>query len=236
VSRDLDAHDKKQLNSRERLQKAMEAKIKPGCKAYGILVRSVALGNMDAPPELTKLISDREQALLMQEKNKALLKELKSEQDLKAKESLTQRSKLQTEAETRRKQEETRALQRTEVEAQGLKQDLENAKLRLEASRKEAEAVLSKGKAEAAVINSENEAAVAGLRRAVQGFNGPQNFAQYHILSKLAPALTEIFASDDSEIAKLVTMYLTPPPAIIKGPAGGAGGGAERIPAAPRPE
>ena len=37
-------------------------------------------------------------------------------------------------------------------------------------------------------------AEVAGLRKAVQGFTGPHYFAQYQVMSKLAPSLVEILA------------------------------------------
>jgi hypothetical protein len=224
----LNAGDKKVLNNREKLQKAMEDKVKPLCAELGIDVRAVTLASMVPPSELTRLISDREQALVEQDKYKAQLGQFKSEQDLRAKEALTQRSREQTEAETRKQQEETRAKQRKEVEEQRLKQDLENAQFRLEAARKEAEAILARGKADATVIGLQNEAEVAGLRKAVQGFNGVQNFAQYHVISRLAPALSEIFASEDSEIAKLLTRYLMPPSKEVDVPAGNAA--AEKLP------
>ncbi|MBL8799375.1 MAG: hypothetical protein JNM56_36165 [Planctomycetia bacterium] len=212
------AQDKKLPNNREKLQRALEDKIKPRCAELGISIRAVTLASMDPPRELAALISAREQALVKQEENKALVKQYHSEQELKAKEALPQREKERTEAETRLKQEMTKAAQRKGVEEQKLKQDLENAQLRLDAARKEAEASLARGKAETAVINAENEASVAGLRKAVQGFNGVQNFAQYHILSKLAPNLTEIFAADDSDLAKVLTTYLSPPPTMSKAP------------------
>jgi len=216
------APDKKVMNNREKLQKALEDKVKPRCAELGIVVRAVTLANMDPPPELSKLISEREQAVVEQDKNKSRLGQYKSEQELRAKEALSQQNEELTKAGTRKKQEETRAKQRTEVEEQRLKQDLENAQLRLDASRRDGEAILSKGKADAAVINLQNEAEVAGLRKAVQGFNGVQNFAQFHVLMRLAPALTEVFAAEDSEFAKLLTIYLRPPTGANKAAAGGA--------------
>ena len=93
-----------------------------------------------------------------------------------------------------------------------LKQDLANAQLRLEAARKQAEATLSRGKAEAAVIGLQNEAQVAGLRKMVEGFTSVQHFAQYQVIAKPALALSEIFATDSGEFAKLFTGYMTPPP------------------------
>ncbi len=83
--------------------------------------------------------------------------------------------------------------------------------MQLDAAKSQSEAILAKGKAEAAVIALGNEAEVAGLRTAVQGFSSVQNFAQYHVVSKLAPALSEIFASDTSEFAKIFAGYMTIP-------------------------
>ena len=62
------------------------------------------------------------------------------------------------------------------------------------------------------MIESQNEAEVAELRKAVQGFSSANNFAQYHILTRIVPALREIFASDDSEFAKIFAHYMTAPP------------------------
>jgi hypothetical protein len=90
---------------------------------------------------------------------------------------------------------------------------LANAQVQLEAAHDQASATLAKGQAEAAVISLKNEAEVAGLRTAVQGFTSAEYFAQYHILQKLAPALTEIFASDDSDFARLFAGYMSRPTA-----------------------
>ena len=45
----------------------------------------------------------------------------------------------------------------------------------------------------------------------MQGFASAAHFAQYHVISKLAPSLKEIFSSDDSDFAKLFSGYMTPP-------------------------
>jgi hypothetical protein len=193
------------------------------CEELGIHLRAVTLADMEPPRDLKELISARDQARVNQEAAKADVGQLKTEQSLRATEALKEQTQKKTQAETQLSQETTLAQQRKEVEEQKLKQALENADLRLQAARNEASAILAKAKAEAAVIESQNAAEVAGLRKAVQGFNGVQNFAQYHILKRLAPALSEIFAADDSEIAKLLTTYLTPGPTMSK-PATGASG------------
>ena len=61
-------------------------------------------------------------------------------------------------------------------------------------------------------LPSQTEAEVAGLRKAIQGFSSAGLFAQYHVLMRLGPALSEVFASDDSDFAKLFSGYMTQGP------------------------
>ena len=198
-------------NTRERLQKSLLAKVRPRCQELGIELRAVLLGEMKPPPELAEQISMRDIARVKQAQNKSLVEQYKEEQKLKSIEALKQQNREKVEANTRVLVAQTNAQQRKQVEELKLKQELESAQIRLDAAKNRAAAVLAKGKAEAAVINVQNEAEVAGLRKAVQGFTSVQNFAQFHILSRLAPALKEIFASDDSEFARLISGYMTLP-------------------------
>jgi hypothetical protein len=101
--------------------------------------------------------------------------------------------------------------QQKQVEESKLKQELENAKIRLDAAKAKAEAILTTGKAEAAVIMSQNEAEVAGLKTSVQGFGSAANFAHFQMLKQMAPALREIFASDESDFAKIFASYMNAP-------------------------
>ena len=103
-----------------------------------------------------------------------------------------------------------------ETEKAKLENELKAAQARLDAAKEQAKAIETRGKAEAAIITAQNEAEVAGLAKAVAGFTSPEQFAQYHVLSKLAPALSEIFASDTSEFAKVFSTYMSP--AAKKGP------------------
>ncbi len=205
------ADGKQAANIRERLQKTLLEKVRPQCEEVGIAIRTVRLASLEPPPELVEQISARDVARVHLEKNKTLLEQFKTRQQLQAAEAMTEQASEKVRAETRRVQAQTQANQRKEVETQRFKQDLENAQLKLDAARAQAKAILAKGKVEADVINLQNEAEVAGLRKAVQGFSSVQYFAQYHILKKLAPALSEIFTSDDSEFARLFGTYMTPP-------------------------
>jgi hypothetical protein len=201
----------KAANNREALQRALLTKVKPKCLELGIDIRAVTLAQLIPPEELALPISERELARVEQQRNRTLLGKYRAEQDLRATESLMNRAKNKVEAETRLLQGKTKANQMKEVELLRLGQELSNAQLKLDAARQQAQAVLTRGKAEAHVIQLQNEAEVAGLRKAIEGFSSAGNFAQYHIISRMAPALTEIFASDDSDFAKLIARYLTAP-------------------------
>ncbi|HEY4310205.1 MAG TPA: SPFH domain-containing protein [Pirellulales bacterium] len=201
----------KALNAREALQRALLEKVKPQCDALGVEVRAVTLADMRPPEELAEQIALRELARVEQAKNGAKIRQFRAAQELQAKEALKGQAKEKVEAETRLIQAKTKSAQMKEVAISQATQDLENAQLSLDAAEKQAEATLATGKAEAAVILLQNEAEIAGLRKAVAGFANVQTFAQYHLMDKLGPALTEIFASDDSDFGRLFSNYLTQP-------------------------
>ncbi len=206
-----DAPTEKPVNAREALQKALLEKVKPQCAALGVEVRAVTLADMRPPAELADQIAQRELARVEQAKNGARLRQYRAAQELKAKEALKDQAKSKVEAETRLIQAKTKATQMKEVALSQATQDLENAQLVLDAAEKQAEATITKGKADAAVIDLQNDAKVAGLRKAMQGFADVQSFAQYNLMNRLGPALTEIFAGDDSEFGRLFSNYLTKP-------------------------
>jgi regulator of protease activity HflC (stomatin/prohibitin superfamily) len=201
---------KTMTNAREALQKALLDKVKPRSEELGVEIRAVTLADLKPPLELSEQISQRELARVEREKNVVRIGQFKAEQELKAKESLKQQAAEKVEAETRLIQGKKKSEQLKAVEEARLKQELANTQLRLDAARNQAEAVLATGKAEAAVIHLQNDAEVAGLRTAMQGFGSPMHFAQYQILSKLSPALTEIFASDQSDFGRIFSEYMTP--------------------------
>jgi hypothetical protein len=216
--------EQKVLNNREQLQRTLMVKIEPQCQALGINILELTLGEMESPRELADQINARETLRVQLEANKSTIVQLKSKQQNKATEATKQQYQEKVAAETRLKQATIKAEQRKQVAELGLKTALKNAELELEAARNQVKAILAKGQAEADVVNAQNEAEVAALRRAAQGFDGVQHFAQYHLLSKVGPALAEIFASDDSELAKLFATYMTPPPSAGSKPSSAAPG------------
>ena len=205
--------DAKSGNRREQLQEELLKKVKPACEKIGVIIESITVAQPEMNPELEKLaqqIAEREQTRLVREKNKQLVEQYKTEQEQKAKEALAEQRKVVVEANTKLEQEKVKAQQRIEVETLKLEALLKAAQTRLEGAKKRAEATITEGKAEAAVIEAKNQAEIAGLRTAVEGFANPEAFAQYHVLMRLAPALSEIFASDTSEFAKVFSSYMTP--------------------------
>jgi hypothetical protein len=199
-------------NAREKMQTELLKKVKPRCEVLGVELRAVTLAALQPPAELAQQIAQRELARVEREKNEVLVRQHKAQQELAAKQALKKQATEKVGAETRLIQAKTKLQQSMEVEESRLKQELENAKIELQAARSEAEATLATGKAQADVIGLQNEAEISGLKTAVQGFASIEHFAQFHVMSKLTPALSEIFASDDSEFARLFAAYMTPPP------------------------
>ncbi|HEY7311978.1 MAG TPA: SPFH domain-containing protein [Gemmataceae bacterium] len=204
----------KAVNPRERLQHELMDKVTPICKDLGIAIEAITLGELDrSSDELKDLrakISEREVTRVTREKFQQQIEQYKTEQAQKAAEALKDQKDKTVQAKTRRKVEMTNAEKLKEVEEKKLEQELKAAQVRLEAAHDRVKATLSKGKADAAVINARNEAEVSGLRTAVQGFPSADSFAQYQVISKMASALAEIFASDDSDFARLFANYMTP--------------------------
>jgi len=206
------AGNDKMSNTRERLQKALLDKVRPRCEELGIEIRAVLLGEMKPPVELAEQIAQRDIARVKQEQNKSMVGQYQEEQKLQSIQTMKQQNREKVEAQTRLLVSKTQSQQLKQVEELRLKQELESAQIRLEAAKARAEAILSKGKAESAVTTAQNEAEVAGLRKAIQGFSSTGAFAQYQVLKQMAPALREIFASDDSDFAKFFSTYLSAPP------------------------
>jgi hypothetical protein len=196
-------------NARERMQTELLKKVKTRCQELGVELRAVTLAALQPPAELADQIAQRELARVEREKNEVLVRQHQAQQQLAAKQGLKLQASEKVSAETRLIQAKTRLDQSKEVETSRLKQELANATIELEAARSEAEAKLATGKAQADVIGLQNQAEISGLKTAVEGFGSIENFAQYHVMSKLTPALSEIFASDDSEFARLFAAYMT---------------------------
>ncbi len=200
-----------EANPREVLQRKLLDKVIPACEELGVVVESVTIGQSEKDAELETLatqIADREQARVERDKNASLIEQYKQEQKIAASAARKEQNEEKVAATTKLNAATTEAEQKLEVEQKKLEQDLKNAETNLKAAKEQAEAVLTQAEADAEVTIKENEAKVAGLRTAVEGFNSADQFAQYQMLTRLAPALKEIFASDTSDFAKMFANYM----------------------------
>jgi hypothetical protein len=216
------AAEANKVNAREKLQKELKKRIPPLCEKAGVIIEEISLDNLAARGELAELkkqITDRKDAELNLQKNKSLIAQYKTDQELKANEALKEQETEKVAADILLQNAQIEAKKRKEIEEVRMKNELKGAKIRLEAAKEKARAITANGTAEADIINLENDAQVAGLRKAIQGFTSPDAYAQFQIMSKLGPALTEIFASDTSDFAKLFAGYLTGGPGKTAGAA-----------------
>lgn len=201
------------VNPREQLQQTLMKKVAPECKKVGVQIESISVTKIETPKELAELadqIADRERQRVMRLTNKQLVEQAKKEQEQKATEVLKERSTKMVDAKQKLKVAQKLAAQNLEVAEAEQKNLLRSAQARLDAAKKQAEAILTDGKADASITMAKNEAEVAGLKTAVGGFPTPDHYAQFEVLKKVSPALSEIFASDNSEFAKLFSAYMTP--------------------------
>lgn len=213
VSQQKDVKDA--VNPREELRKILEEKVKPQCQEVGVMIESITVAEIEKTDELNKLADQifiRETTEATRAKNAELVKQFKSETTQKATEVLSERETLLVKADKDLTVAKTEAARKVEVEKAKLENDLKAALTRREAAKELAKAKITRGKAEAAVIEAENKAEVAGLETAVAGFPTPDHFAQYHVMMKLAPSLSEIFASDNGEFGRVFSGYMSPMP------------------------
>jgi hypothetical protein len=214
-------------NARERLAASVTEKVRPECQKMGIIIEPIALAQIDTTQDLDELlaqIADRTRAQLTRKTNLQTIEQLKTQKGVLLKKAEKLRETELGNARTELNQEQQKAEGALLAQEAKLKQDLENAELGLDAARFDAKAALARGKVQADLIHKRNEAEVSGLKTAIQGFRNADQYAQYQVISKLAPALTEIFASDDSDFAKLFAGYMTPAKKDAISPITGGGG------------
>jgi regulator of protease activity HflC (stomatin/prohibitin superfamily) len=202
-------------NPLKRLQDALRKSVTPKCEEMGVRIDSIAVMQPDLShdkdlAELASTITERDNTVVTRRTNMELVKQHLADQDRKGKELLADQEQEVAKAQGRLGAAEEKAKQDKETTKIDLDQQLKSAEVRLAAARSDARAMLSKAQAKADNVTKDNEAAVASLKTAMSGFQSPEHFAQYHVLNRLSPALMEIFASDQSDFARLFTGYMTP--------------------------
>ncbi len=199
------------FNPREKMQKELMDKVAPPCQKVGVIIETITVSQPEMNKDLEKLagaIFERVQTRQVRDKNKQLIQQYDQEKELRAKEALEKRQNDLGVANAKLEQEKVNADQRKSVEKAKLEADLKSAQTRLEGAKKKAEGIRITAKNEAKVTMAKNQAEVAGLKTKIGGFASPEQFAQYEVLLKLSPALSEIFASDQSDFAKMFAAYM----------------------------
>ncbi len=207
------ATDRSVLNPKEELQNQLNEYIPRKCRAEGIHIAKITVEKFAYKDELAGLatqINERQQARLKLVSNKSEIDSVKQKLKLEiVSDALKQQKTQVVEAETQLNLATIEAEKRLSVTETKLQNDLKIAAKRLATAEEKAKGILVQAEADAEKIMLENKAKVAGISKAISGFPSPEAFAQFHIMAKLGPALTEIFASDSSEFAKLFAGYLT---------------------------
>lgn len=211
--------DKTLTNPRERLQVELMAKVKPECEKVGVVIDNIAVGQpkmnekeSDPLHKLAMEIRARETARLARKTNEQKVVQFKQQQELESTEALQKQREEVITANIDLERAKGQAARDLANEKARIEAELEAAQAKLDGTKKKAEAVLTTGKAKANVVDAQNLAAVAELKTALEGFESGDQFARYHVLLKLSPLLSDIFASDTSDFAKLFSTYMSPTP------------------------
>ncbi len=103
-----------------------------------------------------------------------------------------------------REAEQYQAVQVTQAQ-----KELAVAKIKLEAAKDMAAAVLAQGKAEAAVTVMQYEAEAEGVKAKVKAFGVGDKYAEYTLITKLAPGISEILSNTEGLFAQLFARFIS---------------------------
>ena len=95
------------------------------------------------------------------------------------------------------------------VEVTKAQKEFEVAKIKLEAAKDRAAATLAKGTAEAAVTVMEYKAEAEGVKAKITAFETGEKYAEYALISRLAPGITEVLSNTEGLFAKLFERFIT---------------------------
>ena len=169
---------------------------------------AVTFADLKPPTELAEQISQRELARVEREKNVVRIGQFKAEQELTAKESLKQQATEKVGAETRLIQGKTKSEQLKAVEESRLKQELANTQLKLDAAeiRPKPRWPPAAPRPPSSICKTTPRwpACAPPCRALARRCTSPSTR-----FSKLSPALTEIFASDQSDFGKIFSEFMS---------------------------
>jgi regulator of protease activity HflC (stomatin/prohibitin superfamily) len=177
------------------------------CWEQGIEIKSALVRDIQPPPEIARLISQREQAAQEIERSMNQMEEAKSQARLVEQQEMQHQNAAVGDARRDVVTNIKRAEQSKVVAVTEANQEFEVAKLTLEAAEKEAAAVISRGAAEAKVVLLEYEARAEPLKYAVAAFGDGETYAQQHYLTKVAPSIKSILSNTEGPFADIFKQF-----------------------------
>lgn len=195
--------------TRTAFQDRLLAELKKECWKQGIDIKSALVRDIQPPPEIAALISQREQADQEIERSRNEMAEARVEAKLVEQRELQERNRdigdAQRDVVTLTKEAE----QRKVVAVTKAEREYEVAKLDLQAAEKQAAAIRSRGEAEAKVVLFEYQARAEPLKRAVNAFGDGTTYAQQFFFKRIAPSIRSILTNTDGPFAEIFKQLQT---------------------------
>jgi regulator of protease activity HflC (stomatin/prohibitin superfamily) len=203
--------------TRTAFQEKLLAHLRNDCWEQGIDIRAALVRDIRPPPEIARLISQREQADQEIERYQNQMQEAIAEARLVEQEELQEQNKAIGDGRRDVVTHVKNAEQEMGVAVTNANQELEVAKLNLEAAEKEAAALRSRGKAEADVVLFNYQARAEPLARAVEAFGDGTTYAQQFFYQKLAPSIRSIVTDTNGPFADVFMEFQSPDRRPAKG-------------------
>ncbi len=195
--------------TRTAFQDKLLSELRQECWKQGIDIKSALVRDIQPPPEIADLISQREQADQEIERFTNEMEEAKSEVQLVEVQELQRRNKAMGNARREVVTTIKQAEQRMTVAVTNASRELEVARIELQAAEKLASAIVAKGRAEANVILFNYEARAEPLQAAVTAFGGGRTYAQQFFLQKIAPSIKSILSNTEGPFADIFKQFQT---------------------------
>ena len=213
------------------VQNEVQRRLRESCATEGILIRSVVIKATKPPDKIREQYERRENARRLKDRYEKEIEmeigtgvmvggKLKLDADGKP---VREGGRLEQVIFQRKKNREKQfglvrediagkireAEQYRAVEVTKAQKVLEVGRINLEAAKDRAAAVLAKGTAEAAVKVMEYEAEAEGVKAKVSAFVSGDKYAEYTLIMKLAPGITEILSNTEGLFARLFERFIT---------------------------
>ncbi len=220
----LQARDFISGKTRTAFQDRLLEQLEQACGERGIVIHSALVREIMPPPEIARLISQREQADQDMERSRNQIEEAQAEARLVEQQEMQRRNAALGDARRETVSLTKGAEQRKVVAVTDANRQWEVAKLDLESATKQAAALVARGEAEAKVILFEYQARAEPLKSAVAAFGDGLTYAQHFYLQKVAPSIQSVLSNTEGPFAEIFNSFqqVQSPPAVGTAAKGGA--------------